>query len=58
MAAETITMSLVLPADIYEAIKAEAAADHCSVNAVLIMALNDHVRRRNESPAEVGELDR
>ena len=49
MSAETITTSLKLPADVYEAIKAEAAADHRSINAAIVVALSDHVRRRQRA---------
>ena len=49
MSAETITTSLKLPAEIYEAIKAEAAADHRSINAAIVVALSDHVRRRERT---------
>jgi hypothetical protein len=56
MSADTITTSLKLPADVYEAIKAEAAADHRSINAAIVVALRDHVRRRQraERVAEIG----
>jgi len=56
MSVETITTSLKLPADVYEAIKAEAAADHRSINAAIVVALSDHVRRRQRAQrvAEVG----
>jgi hypothetical protein len=56
MAAETITTSLKLPADIYEAIKAEAAADHRSINAAIVVALSDHVHRRHRAQrvSEIG----
>lgn len=56
MSAETITTSLKLPADIYEAIKAEAAADHRSINAAIVVALSDHVRRRQRAQrvADIG----
>lgn len=56
MSAETITTSLKLPADIYEAIKAEAAADHRSINAAIVVALSDHVHRRQRAQrvAEIG----
>jgi hypothetical protein len=56
MGAETITTSLKLPADVYEAIKAEAAADHRSINAAIVVALSDHVRRRQRAHrvAEIG----
>jgi len=56
MGAETITTSLKLPTDVYEAIKAEAAADHRSINAAIVVALSDHVRRRQRAQrvAEVG----
>jgi hypothetical protein len=46
---ETVTTSLKLPADIYEAIKAEAAADHRSINAAIVVALSDHVRSRQRA---------
>ena len=49
MSAETVTTSLKLPAEIYEAIKAEAAADHRSINAAIVVALSDHVRRRERT---------
>jgi hypothetical protein len=49
MSAETITTSLKLPAEIYEAIKAEAAADHRSINAAIVVALSDHVHRRDRT---------
>jgi len=49
MTSETITTSLKLPADIYEAIKAEAAADHRSINAAIVVALSDHVQRRQRA---------
>lgn len=56
MSAETITTSLKLPADVYEAIKAEAAADHRSINAAIVVALSDHVRRRQRAQrtADIG----
>ncbi len=56
MGSETITTSLKLPADIYEAIKAEAAADHRSINAAIVVALSDHVRQRQRAQrvAEIG----
>lgn len=56
MTAETITTSLKLPADIYDAIKAEAADDHRSINAAIVVALSDHVRRRQRTRrvAEIG----
>ena len=56
MSAETITTSLKLPADIYEAIKAEAAADNRSINAAIVVALSDHVHRRQRAQrvAEIG----
>ncbi|GAA1823858.1 hypothetical protein GCM10009682_50210 [Luedemannella flava] len=56
MTAETITTSLKLPADIYEAIKAEAAADHRSINAAIVVALSEHVHRRQRATrvAEIG----
>lgn len=56
MGTETITTSLKLPADIYEAIKAEAAADHRSINAAIVVALSDHVnrRRRAQQVADIG----
>jgi hypothetical protein len=46
---ETVTTSLKLPAEIYEAIKAEAAADHRSINAAIVVALSDHVLRRQRA---------
>ena len=49
MSAETVTTSLKLPAEIYEAIKAEAAADHRSINAAIVVALSDHVRHRERT---------
>lgn len=49
MTAEVITTSLKLPADIYEAIKQEAAADHRSINAAIVVALSDHVRARQRA---------
>jgi hypothetical protein len=49
MTSETITTSLKLPAEIYEAIKAEAAADHRSINAAIVVALSDHVQRRRRA---------
>jgi len=49
MTSETVTTSLKLPADIYEAIKAEAAADHRSINAAIVVALSDHVQRRQRA---------
>jgi hypothetical protein len=49
MTSETITTSLKLPADIYEAIKAEAAAEHRSINAAIVVALSDHVQRRHRA---------
>jgi len=49
MSAETVTTSLKLPAEIYEAIKAEAAADHRSINAAIVVALSDHVRQRERT---------
>jgi hypothetical protein len=57
MAAETVTTSLKLPADIYEAMKAEAAADHRSINAAIVVALAEHVkaRRRAQRVAGIGE---
>jgi hypothetical protein len=56
MSAETVTTSLKLPADVYEAIKAEAAADHRSINAAIVVALSDHVHRRQRAQrvAEIG----
>ena len=56
MSGETITTSLKLPVDIYEAIKAEAAEDHRSINAAIVVALRDHVRRRQRmrQVAEIG----
>ena len=56
MAHDTVTTSLKLPADIYEAIKAEAAADHRSINAAIVVALSDHVRRRHRAQrvSEIG----
>ena len=56
MSAETITTSLKLPTDVYEAIKAEAAADHRSINAAIVVALSDHVRRRQRAQqiADIG----
>ncbi len=56
MTAETITTSLKLPADIYEAIKTEAAADHRSINAAIVVALSDHVHRRQRAQrvSEIG----
>jgi hypothetical protein len=56
MSAEMITTSLKLPAEIYEAIKAEAAADHRSINAAIVVALSDHVRRRERTKrvADIG----
>jgi hypothetical protein len=56
MEPETVTTSLKLPADVYEAIKAEAAADHRSINAAIVVALSDHVRRRQRAQrvAEIG----
>ena len=56
MSAETITTSLKLPAEIYEAIKAEATADHRSINAAIVVALSDHVRRRERTQrvADIG----
>jgi hypothetical protein len=56
MTAETITTSLKLPTDIYEAIKAEAAADHRSINAAIVVALSDHVHRRQRAQrvSEIG----
>jgi hypothetical protein len=56
MAREIITTSLKLPADVYEAIKAEAAEDHRSINAAIVVALSDHVRRRRRAQrvAEIG----
>lgn len=56
MSAETVTTSLKLPADIYQAIKEEAAEDHRSINAAIVVALSDHVRarRRARRVAEVG----
>lgn len=56
MNAETITTSLKLPAEIYEAIKAEAAADHRSINAAIVVALSDHVRHRERTKrvADIG----
>ncbi len=49
MTTETVTTSLKLPADIYEAIKAEAAADHRSINAAIVVALSAHVRSRQRA---------
>lgn len=56
MATETVTTSLKLPADVYEAIKAEAAADHRSINAAIVVALSDHVhsRQRARRVADIG----
>jgi len=54
MSAETITTSLKLPAEIYEAIKAEAAADHRSINAAIVVALGEHVRRRERTQRVAG----
>jgi hypothetical protein len=56
MTADTITTSLKLPADIYEAIKAEAAAEHRSINAAIVVALSDHVHRRQRAQrvSEIG----
>jgi hypothetical protein len=56
MNGETVTTSLKLPAEIYEAIKAEAAADHRSINAAIVVALSDHVHRRDRARrvAEIG----
>jgi hypothetical protein len=56
MTAETVTTSLKLPAEIYDAIKAEAAADHRSINAAIVVALSDHVHRRQRANrvAEIG----
>jgi hypothetical protein len=49
MTSETVTTSLKLPADIYLAIKEEAAADHRSINAAIVVALSDHVRHRQRA---------
>ncbi len=49
MTTEMVTTSLKLPADIYEAIKEEAAADHRSINAAIIVALTTHVRNRQRA---------
>ncbi len=56
MTAETVTTSLKLPVDVYEAIKAEAAADHRSINAAIVVALSDHVHRRQRAQrvADIG----
>jgi len=56
MTTETVTTSLKLPADIYEAIKAEAAADHRSINAAIVVALSAHVRSRQRAQrvSEIG----
>ena len=56
MTAEMITTSLKLPADVYDAIKAEAAAEHRSINAAIVVALSDHVHRRQRAQrvAEIG----
>lgn len=53
---DVVTTSLKLPADIYQAIKEEAAADHRSINAAIVVALTDHVRsrRRARQVAEIG----
>jgi hypothetical protein len=49
MTTETVITSLKLPADIYEAIKAEAAADHRSINSAIVVALSAHVRSRQRA---------
>jgi hypothetical protein len=49
MTSDMVTTSLKLPADIYEAIKEEAAADHRSINAAIVVALSDHVRARQRA---------
>jgi hypothetical protein len=49
MGTETVTTSLKLPVDIYEAIKAEAAADHRSINSAIVVALSAHVRARQRA---------
>jgi len=56
MTTETVTTSLKLPTDIYEAIKAEAAADHRSINAAIVVALSAHVRSRQRAQrvSEIG----
>jgi len=56
MTAETITTSLKLPADVYEAIKVVAAADHRSINAEIVVVLSDYVHRRQRATrvAEIG----
>lgn len=56
MTPEMVTTSLKLPADIYQAIKEEAAADHRSINAAIVVALGDHVRSRQRAHrvAELG----
>lgn len=55
MPTEMVTTSLKLPADIYQAIKEEAAADHRSINAAMVVALSDHVRSRQRA-RRVAEL--
>jgi hypothetical protein len=54
MTTETVTTSLKLPADIYGAIKAEAAADHRSINAAIVVALSAHVRSRQRAQRVAG----
>jgi hypothetical protein len=56
MTADVVTTSLKLPADIYQAIKEEAASDHRSINAAIVVALSEHVRARQRARrvAEVG----
>jgi|KBSSwiStaDraftv2_1062776.scaffolds.fasta_scaffold09167_12 hypothetical protein len=56
MTQEMVTTSLKLPADIYQAIKEEAADDHRSINAAIIVALTEHVRSRQRARrvADVG----
>lgn len=49
MTTKTVTTSLKLPVDVYEAIKAEAAADHRSINAAIVVALTAHVRARQRA---------
>jgi hypothetical protein len=49
MTSSTVTTSLKLPVEIYNAIKAEAAEDHRSINAAIVVALSEHVRNRQRA---------
>jgi YebC/PmpR family DNA-binding regulatory protein len=51
MTQEMVTTSLKLPADIYQAIKEEAADDHRSINAAIIVALTEHCAQSPAGPS-------